>query len=127
MDHAVRRGQDAGVLGRQVGSPAEQQHVAFARIGRRNFAKVTPRSLKQRLSARRFRPVARIGRDRLDHRAAQLPENADEQSQAIAADAFQRALVAIGRAEPAARRRDDLGARRHSTSVPPSCAPALVG
>ena len=87
---------------------------ASGRAARRRPATCAALDLDEMLSRRRdervgagLRPVGRVGRRQLGLRAHDLAPDAAQQAEAIAADAFQRGLMAIGRADPGARRGDD--------------------
>src|SRR4051794_3951838 len=74
---------------------------------------MTPRRIRERLVAARFRPVARIGRCRLRLRAMDRAPYPAHETKAVAADAFERGLMAVGRANEGTRLRDDAGAVGH--------------
>src|SRR4051794_34803318 len=76
---------------------------------------MTPRRIRERLVAARFRPVARIGRCRLRLRAMDRAPYPAHEPKAVAADAFERGLMAVGRANEGTRLRDDAGALGHGS------------
>ena len=89
---------------------------ASGRAARRRPANCAHVDLDEMPSRRRderigagFRPVGRIRRRQLGLRAHDLAPDAAQQAEAIAADAFQRGLVPVGRADPGAGFGDDDG------------------
>ena len=85
---------------------------------------VTAIDLDEMLSRRRdervgagLRPVGRVWRRQFRLRAHDLAPDAAQQSEAIAADAFERGLVAIGRADPRAGFGDDEMGLGHDSKV----------
>ena len=73
----------------------------------RDRHEMTQRGVRERLLARRLGPIRRIRRRRLRLVADASAPDAAHQAQTIAADAFQRRLMAIARADPGARLGDD--------------------
>ncbi len=123
MHHRVPPRGDAAMLGRQVGPPAEEQHVARAVGLGRDRRQMAQRRFRHRLAPRRLRPVGAVGGRLLGLGAGELAIDPAQQAEAIAANAPERRLVQVGRADPAAgRRHDPPGARwgAHGVIVPPS-------
>ena len=101
MDHAVGALTIATCLAANPCAPAEQQHVAGSEI-RRGATGTRCRSAasRQRLLAARLRPVGRVGRHAFRLVADERAPDAAHEAEAIAADALQRRLMPIRRADP---------------------------
>ncbi len=77
------------MLGRQMGAPAKQRHVAGAGLGPVDGAQMPRRGGKQGLVTARFRPVRRIGRQGFRLVAVKGAPDAADQAETVAADPLQ--------------------------------------
>src|SRR5207247_2370525 len=109
VDHGVGRFQDGGVLGDGGAAPAEEEDVAGGGLVRRDLDEVAAGGGKQRLLARGFRPVARVGGERLGLAAVELAIDAADEADAVGAGAAAARLMVVGRAEPGAGEAGDVG------------------
>ncbi len=98
-------------------------------VKRRDLDEVAAGGLEQGLAAAAFRPVARVGGERLRFAVMELAPDAADEADAIGADALEARLMVVGRAEPFAGEGDDAGAGVHWTlgAVPLCRSLPLVG
>ena len=108
VDHRAIAGQNRSMLGDEAAAPAKQYDIARAHVVMQHGDQMADPRLRQRLNARGFRPIARIGRNALRLLAIERASHATHKAKAIAANAFQRGLMPVGRADPLARLRDDV-------------------
>ena len=101
--------QDADMLGNGAWLHAKQEQRAGWGISHWHFDHHPARALSQYLARTALAPVTAIGWDRKGLRPHHLAPDAARQPEAVAADPAQACLVVVGRAAPAARRRDDDG------------------
>ncbi len=99
----MSRRRSASPARRRASERAARRRAATGRIDRDEMA---PRRGEKRVGAG-LRPVGRIGRRQFRLGAHHRAPDAAQKAEAIAADAFQRRLVAVGRADPGARFGDD--------------------
>ena len=107
------------MLGGRVVVDGEEQEIAgFKRI-KRQRDHVAAGGIGQRLFAQRFGPIARIGGRVFGIGSIDRSPDAAHEAKTIAADALQRRLMVIGRADPRARFGED-GLSDRDVILPPS-------
>ena len=108
VHHEMRRADDGEMLRRELLAPAEQHNVAGDELIAGDRPKMPRRRFGKRLAARGLGPVRRIRRRALRLVTDDVAPHAADQAEAIAADALERGLVPIRRADPAPRFGDDV-------------------
>ena len=90
------------MLGDGGAAIAEDEDVAGACVAGGDLDEVAAGGGEQRLLARGFGPVARVGGERLGLAAVELAIDAADEADAVGAGAAAARLVVVGRAEPGA-------------------------
>ena len=96
------------MLRRQVLAQAEEQHIAALEGAARQLEEMAPRGRDERVPSPALGPARGVRRRRLGLGAHHVAPDTAQKPEAVAADALERGLMAIGRADPAARRGDDV-------------------
>ncbi len=117
---------DGEVLRRRVRRHAEQEHVAGFRPCVRPGDHMAVERRPQLLGLAGRGPVRRIGRNPFGLAAMKTTPDAAHETEAIATDALERGLMAVGRADERARSGHDQGGidgPGHRDRLPPSLRP----
>eukprot|EP01037_Dinobryon_pediforme_P015079 gene15078-15219_t len=100
VDHAIGRDEDRAMLRGRVVVDGEQQKIAGLEGIERQRDHVAAGGIGQRLFTQRLGPIARIRGRMFGIGAIDGPPDATHEAEAIAADALERRLMVIGRADP---------------------------
>jgi hypothetical protein len=100
VDHAIGRDEDRAMLGGRVVVDGEEQEIAGLEGIQRQRDHVAAGGIGERLFTQRLGPVARIGGRVFGIGAIDRAPDAAHETEAIAADALERRLMVIGRADP---------------------------
>ena len=102
VNHAPRRGEHRDMGDRAPRQPAEGQHIAGARALWPYRLEMARKSVQQRLAKGKLAPVGGVSGDRLRRAAIEITVKAENESNAVAADAAQRGTVMKWGAAPVA-------------------------